>query len=458
MLWTANDLVAATEGVMISPFDAGGVSIDTRTLHAGELFVALIGDNGDGHEHVAKALAAGAAGALVHRDPPGVPHAANLLRVADTLAALAALGRFARSRFEGRLIAVTGSVGKTTTKEMLRAILAAAGPTLAAEASYNNQWGVPLTLARLPAAARFCVDEIGMNHAGEIEPLARLARPHVALITTIERVHIGHLGSIEAIAEEKATILAGLEPGGIAVLPADSPYLPILIARAGGARVVAFGASPRAEARLIAADIGADGGTVVTAEIGGRRVSTRLAAPGLHMAMNAVAALAGADALGVSPQDGAAALAGFAPLAGRGACRAIAVADGRATLLDESYNASQVSVRAALDVLRRQRARRRVVVLGDMLEMGEHASAEHLGLLPDLVSSADLVFACGPMARQVFDALPARLRGVYAENSAALAPAVVARLRADDAVLVKGSLGMRMRTIVDALTSGERPG
>ena len=242
------------------------------------------------------------------------------------------------------------------------------------------------------------------------------------------------------------------------MLPADFPFLPILLARAGEARVVRFGGSEGAEARLIAADTDGNGGTVLTAEIGGRRVTTRLAAPGVHMAMNAVGALAGAAVLGVAPEAGAAALAGFAPLAGRGARRTIAVAGGCATLLDESYNASQVSVRAALDVLRRLRARRRVVVLGDMLEMGAHAPDEHLGLLPDLVSSADLVFACGPMARQVFDALPARLRGAHAENSAALVATVAASLQPDDAVLVKGSLGMRMRMIVDALTSGERPG
>ena len=219
-LWTMHDLLEATGGTMPTPFAATGVSIDTRTLQPGDLFVALAGEAGDGHEFVADALAAGAAGAMVHRD---VSNAAHLLQVDDTLAGLHRLGGYARQRFTGRLVAVTGSVGKTTTKEMLRTILARFAPTHAAVASYNNHWGVPLTLARLPLDAEFCVAEIGMNHPGEIAPLARLAQPHVAVITTIEKAHIGYLGTIEAIADEKAAILQGLEPGGVAVLPADSP-------------------------------------------------------------------------------------------------------------------------------------------------------------------------------------------------------------------------------------------
>ncbi|HTI00809.1 MAG TPA: Mur ligase family protein, partial [Acidisoma sp.] len=220
-LWTAEDLVAATGGPLSRAFAVEGVSIDTRAVARGDLFVALHGENRDGHLFVAEALAAGAAGALVDRPLRELPPEAPLLTVADTLAGLAALGRFARHRFTGKLVAVTGSVGKTTTKEMLRRILSAAGPTHAAVASYNNHWGVPLTLARLPPDARFCVSEIGMNHPGEIAPLAAIARPHVAVITNVAPVHIGHMGSLAAIAAEKAAILSGLEPGGVAVLPAD---------------------------------------------------------------------------------------------------------------------------------------------------------------------------------------------------------------------------------------------
>ncbi len=272
------------------PFAATGVSIDTRTIESGDLFVALRGETSDGHAFVSDAIAKGAAGAMVHR---AVPEVSRLLLVDDTLAALHRLGGYARERFTGRLIAVTGSVGKTTTKEMLRTILSAFGHTHAAVASYNNHWGLPLTLARLAPDAGFCVAEIGMNHAGEIAPLARLARPNAAVITAVEKAHIGFLGSIEAIADEKAELLRALEPGGIAVLPADTPLLPRLLAAAGDAHIVTFGEARSADVRLVELTMDADGSDVA-AEIAGRRIVFRLNAPGRHMAMNALAALAAA--------------------------------------------------------------------------------------------------------------------------------------------------------------------
>ena len=318
LLWTADEMTEATGGTMRAPFAATGVCIDSRALQRGDLFIALEGDARDGHDFVADALARGAAGALIHRDIPGLPANAPILCVDDTLAALTRLGGYARARFTGKLVAVTGSVGKTTTKEMLRAILAAHGPTHAAEASFNNHWGVPTTLARLPADAAWCVVEIGMNHAGEIKPLAKLARPHVALITTVERTHIGHLGSIEAIADEKISVARGLEAGGVIVLPADSPLLGRMRDAVSGKRVVTFGASMDADSRLLDAQADADG-TSLDVDIAGRRLATRLAAPGLHMAMDALAALTAATALGADPAVGARALAGFTPVAGRGA-------------------------------------------------------------------------------------------------------------------------------------------
>jgi UDP-N-acetylmuramoyl-tripeptide--D-alanyl-D-alanine ligase len=447
MLWSAADLIEATGGKLGAPFAAAGVSIDTRTLQPGDLFIALRGEAGDGHDHVAAAIAKGAAGAMVHRP---VPSDGPLLAVDDTLSALARLGAFARARFAGRLIAVTGSVGKTTTKEMLRTALAMQGVTHAAVASYNNHWGLPLTLARLPRDAAFCVAEIGMNHAGEIAPLARLARPHVAVVTAIAPAHIGHLGSLSAIAAEKASICQGLEPGGIAVLPADSPTLPLLREAARGARVVTFGAAADADARLLEAVPDADGSDV-QAVLHGQAVRFRLPAPGRHMAMNALAALAGAVTLGAELNAAAAALAGFAPMAGRGARTRLALAGGSVLLLDESYNANPASVRAALQVLRLQPAARRIAVLGDMLELGDAGPALHAGLGPDVLDAADLVFACGPLMRGLFDALPAARHGAYAEDAATLAPLVAAALRPGDAVLVKGSLGIRMRRIVAAL-------
>jgi UDP-N-acetylmuramoyl-tripeptide--D-alanyl-D-alanine ligase len=448
-LWTARTLPAATGGRLTRPFSATGVSIDTRTLRPGDLFVALVGEHGDGHAHVGAALAKGAAGALVHRLPEGLDDDAPLLQVPDTLAGLGALAAFARARFGGRLVAVTGSVGKTTTKEMLRVILTAQGKTWAAEASHNNHWGVPLTLARLPPNHRFCVVEIGMNHAGEIAPLSRLARPDVAVITNVAAAHIGHLGSIAAIAAEKSAIFDGMGPAGIAVLPADSAQIDVLRAAAPG-EVVLFGTGPDADFRLVthhsdAASVG------VLASANGEMLRFAMAAPGVHMAMNALAAIAAAAALGVAPTSAAAALDGFAPIAGRGARRMIDVAGGSATLLDESYNASAVAVRAALAVLALQPGTRRVAVLGDMLELGEAGPGEHLGLLPDALAHADLVFACGPLSHVLFDALPAERRGAWAADSTVLAPIVAAALRPGDAVLVKGSLGSRMATVVRAI-------
>ncbi len=452
-LWTADDLVEATAGVLTTPFDASGVSIDTRTIQPGDLFVALVGEGRDGHEFAADALAKGAAGAMVHRAVPG---ADRLLTVDDTLAALARLGGFARVRFPGQVVAITGSVGKTTTKEMLRTILSAFGPTHAAVASYNNHWGLPLTLARIPRDARYCVAEIGMNHVGEIAPLAGLARPHVGVITTVEKAHIGHLGSIEAIAAEKAALLTGLEPNGVAVLPVDSPLFPHLRAAAGTHPVIGFGAGPSADVRLIDMEAEA-GGSTIQADVSGREVRFTLNAPGRHMAMNAMAALAAVTALGLDPVAAARVIERFAPITGRGARRKIALPGGNALLLDESYNGNGASMRAGLDVLRLQPATRRIAVLGDMLELGEAGQAEHAGLAADVARSADLLFACGPLMRHLFDAVPPALRGAHAADSAALAPVVAAAITAGDAILVKGSLGSRMKRIVDAIDALTTP-
>ena len=431
MIWTADDLGAATRGAMRTLFDATGVSIDTRTLQPGDLFVALVGEHGDGHAHVAEALAKGAAGAMVHRDLPG-----PTLLVRDTLDGLWSLGRYARARFRGKMVAVTGSVGKTTTKEMLRSILQAAGPTHASPASYNNQWGVPLTLARLPGDAQFCVAEVGTNHPGEIRPLSLLVKPHVAVITAVEAAHIGYFGSLEAIADEKSAIGDGLQPGGVAVLPADSPMLGRLAPRAS--RIDTFGI-----AQVIAMHPDHDG-TDVEAQIEDREIKFRINAPGAHMVRNALAALTAANALGI---DGSAAIAGFRPGAGRGMRRELT---GGIRLIDESYNANGASVRAALAVLQAMPGRR-VAVLGDMLELGSKGPAEHAALAGPVADAADMVFACGPLMQGMFAALPPELQGGHAADSATLAPVVAGAVQAGDAVLVKGSLGSRMAVVVRAL-------
>ena len=454
-LWRAADLVAATGGTMPVPFDATGVSIDTRTVAPGELFVALLGET-DGHAHAAEALRKGAAGVLVQRTD-GLEPGAPVLLVPDTLKALAALGQAGRARFGGRVVAITGSVGKTTTKEMLRHALAPFGTVHAAQASYNNHWGVPLTLARLPPGADFCISEVGMNTAGETLPLARAVAPHVAAITVIAPAHIGRLGSMEAIAAEKASLLDGLQPGGVSVLPADSPYLPTLQARAPGA-IVTFGEAEAANVRLVHAEPGPDG-SLVQAIAGGVPVRFRVRAPGAHMAGNAVAALAIVEALGLDPTRAGRGLESFAAIPGRGQQRRIH--GGQVLLLDESYNANTASVRAALAVLHGMPGRRRLAVLGDMLELGDFARAEHEGLAADVSRTADVVYACGPLSRALFDRVPSDRRGAHAENAAILAPIVAAAVRPGDAILVKGSLGSRMGVIVRALeqpTSTEGPG
>ena len=443
-LFSSDDLMAALGGTMTAPFHASGVSIDTRTLQPGDLFVALQTETGDGHAHVAAALAKGAAGAMVHRQHD-MPDDANLVVVGDTLAGLTALGAFARQRFTGAVVAVTGSVGKTTTKEMLRTVLSASGATHASVASYNNHWGVPLSLARMPPDADYAVLEIGMNHPGEIAPLAELAAPDVAVITGVEPAHIGNMGSLEAIADEKASIAQGVLQGGTLVVPADAALRDRLVAHAHALRVAEFGGD---DAQVLHEDAN---GTEVSARIGGAALRFRIGPPGRRMVGNALAALTAAHALGAHVAAGARALAAFQPVGGRGARRAILA--GRALLLDESYNASGASVRAALSVLKLIPATRRVAVLGDMLELGDYSRVEHEALAAPVLQAADVTYSCGPWMRYLFDALPEAQRGAHAEDSAALAGIVAADVREGDVLLVKGSLGSRMHYVVDALTA-----
>ncbi|MBM9402396.1 UDP-N-acetylmuramoyl-tripeptide--D-alanyl-D-alanine ligase [Gluconacetobacter azotocaptans] len=456
VLWTRDALQAATGGTFAgdTAIAATGVSIDTRTLAPGDLFIALVGEASDGHAHVRTALDKGAAAVLVH-DATGIDDP-RLLRVADTMTALHDLGRFARARFGGRMIAVTGSVGKTTTKDMLRLALAAIGPTHGAVASYNNHWGVPLTLARLPADAMFCVAEAGMNHPGEIAPLAALIRPEVAIVTTIAGAHLGHMGSLDAIALEKSDLIAALPPGGTAIVPDDATGLPVFAERAAqaGARLWTSGAQPGSDARLSDLRLAADGSdftVTLSGTMGGRPMPVRLNAPGRHLARNATTALAAVAALGADVARATTALADFRPGSGRGALAPIL--DGRAALLDESYNASTLSIRASLAVLGLLPAARRVAVLGDIRELGAFARAEHESLLPALLDNADLVFCAGPNMKYLFDLTPPSRRGAWAPDAATLAPLVRDALGQDDVVLVKGSLGSRMRDVVAVLSA-----
>jgi len=457
-LWTAAEVLAATGGRGHEGWTAAGVSIDSRTVAPGELFVAIRGERLDGHDFVGIALARGAAAAIVAHSVPNVPAAACLVWVEDTLEALRALARAARARTAARVVAVTGSVGKTGTKEALRLALAAQGRTHASAGSLNNHWGLPLSLARLPREARFAVLEMGMNHAGEIAPLSLLARPHVALITTIEPVHLEFFASVEAIADAKCEIFAGMDEDGVAVLNRDNAQFERCAAAArarGLRRVIGFGAHPRAEVRLLDAALDAEGSTV-QADVEGRVLTFRLGAPGRHIVQNALGVLGAVEAAGGDLEAAAAALAALAPPAGRGQRRTIALPGGStATLIDESYNASPPAMRAAFAVLAACRpgpGGRRLLALGDMRELGEAGPMLHAGLAPSIEEAGiDAVFTCGPLMQHLHEALPEPMRGAHAPDSAALAPLLAAALRPGDIVTVKGSLGSRMALVVQAL-------
>ena len=458
-LWTVEALVAAMGATRAGnlPASVPGLSIDSRTVARGEAFFAIAGENRDGHDFVAAAREAGAGLAVVAADKRSLfSPDAPLLVVPDVLAALIDLARAARARSNARVIAVTGSVGKTGTKDALHLVLAREGETHASTASYNNHWGVPLSLARMARSARFGVFEIGMNHAGEITPLTRLVRPHVAIVTTIEAAHLEYFGSVEAIADAKAEIFLGLEPGGAAVINRDNSQFERLKARAeaAGARVVGFGTRADAEARLIEASFKPDCSTV-RADILGAEVTYKLGAPGRHVVMNSLAVLAAATLVGADLALCALALVSLVAPTGRGRRATLALPGGEGILIDESYNANPASMRAALALLGQtpvESRGRRIAVMGDMLELGTHGPALHRELVEPVVANAvDLVFCSGPLMHELWQALPSERRGAYAETAAALEPRVIAAVRAGDAVMVKGSLGSRMGPIVKAL-------
>ncbi len=457
VLWTSDEATAATGGKATRDWQATGVSIDSRTLEPGDLFVALK-DARDGHDFVAAALARGAAAALVTHRPEGVTQDAPLLIVPDVLAALTALGAAARARTRAKVIGVTGSVGKTSTKEMLRTILARQGRVHAAEASYNNHWGVPLTLARMPAEADFAVIEIGMNAPGEIAPLARLARPHAALVTTVAAVHQAAFADVDGIAREKSAICEGLVPGGHAILPEGLPVTPILLAaaKAADAKITTFG--DRADWRIDSAETTGIT-TVVRARHGDLALLYKLHSPGRHFAANALGALATVTALGADPAVAACDIAGWTPPPGRGTRETVAldIVDDHLTfdLIDDAYNANPLSMGAALDVLAASapgRGGRRIAILGDMLELGagEHDLHAALARHP-AIGALDTIHCVGPLMAALWQALPEAKRGRRAESAPELARAAHHLVRAGDIVLVKGSKSSRVSLVVDAL-------
>ncbi len=466
MLWTRDALLAATKAKANGDWDGiSGVSIDTRTIREGDLFVALK-DQRDGHDFVGAALEKGAAAALVSK-PETCPDGAALV-VDDTLGALEMLGVAARSRASKlSAIAVTGSVGKTSVKEALLHVLSAQGNTHASEKSYNNHWGVPLTLARMPADTEYGVFEIGMNHLGEISPLTRMVRPHIAIVTTVVPAHLGNFNDESEIAQAKSEIFEGLLPGGTALINRDNPWFDTLSRRATelGAKVIGFGEHAEAEIRLTHLTQQATSASV-EASIMGESVLYKLNAPGKHHALNSLAVLGAVSLVGGDLARAALSLQGWYPGEGRGSRENILIdpvdPDSSFLLIDESYNANPASVRAALETIGLAepglnptgRRGRRIAVIGDMLELGPRADELHaeIAKAPE-IASVDLVYACGPHSRALYDSLPPEKRGEWAEDSATLAPIVNEAIRIGDALVVKGSLGSRMAKIVDVISA-----
>ena len=463
VLWTSRDADRATRGRSVVPWDATGVSIDTRTLQPGDLFVALQ-DQRDGHVFVADALAKGAAAALVSNVPDGVAHDAPLLIVEDTLAALEDLGRAARARTNAKVIGVTGSVGKTSTKEMLRDMLSRQGLTHASVASYNNHWGVPLTLARMPESTEFAVVEIGMNRPGEILPLAQMVAPDVGLVTTVAAAHLEAFESIAGIAREKGSIFVALRAQGAAIVNMDVETTKILMDCAKEAtRQLGFGT--RAEDYRLKDLRLHEACTVVEADAAGMALLFKINAPGAHFAMNALGALAAVDALGADVGRAAIDLQLWEPPKGRGG-RTVLLLDpiddkSRLDVIDDAYNANPTSMQAALKVLAsaepiddigRVSKGRRIAVLGDMLELGKTEMALHAGLAMDPSFDAITEVHCvGPRMRALWEELPEPKRGRAVETPEDLIAMLPMLLDAGDVVMVKGSLGSRVHLVVEAI-------
>lgn len=467
VIWTTADITEVLGVAGAAPWSATGVSIDSRSVESGDLFVAIVGPTFDGHDFVETALQNGAAAAIIHRDPEQLTDdaaiAAKMIRVTDTLHALETLAAHARERSAAKIVAITGSVGKTGSKEILKLLLSDQGRTSVSEGNLNNHWGLPLSLSRMPKNTEFGIFEMGMNHAGEIHPLSLIARPDVSLITTVEQVHSEFFNSLEQIAESKAEIFAGLKSGGTAILNIDNPMFDYLDATARlspDVSIKTFGYNVNADFRLLSVTQG-NACSQVDAKIDGRLVSFEIGIPGRHWSMNAMGVLACVAAVGADVEQAAAKLKDMHGLKGRGELHSIEIEGGEFVLIDESYNASPVSMAAAFHVLGQMSVTgtgRRIAVLGDMLELGEDAEKLHSDLSGPLKENGiDLVFTAGQYMADLWNALPAHMRGGHAMTSQKLSPLVTGAIRPGDIISVKGSLGSKMKVIVsDLMDMGNR--
>ena len=456
-LWTSKEVELATDGKSTAPFEAMGISMDSRKLRTGDLFVAIIGPRFNGHDFVCDAFSQGAAAAIVEGRPSGIPDQAPLLIVDNAFDSLKALAHSARARSQARIVAVTGSVGKTGTKEALRLALGESGTVTATVGNLNNEYGVPLSLARLSQTSSYGIFELGMNHPGEIRPLAKLVRPEIGIITNVEAVHMENFCSVAEIANEKAEMFEGMSADGLVILNRDNPYFQSLVKAANGrgiTRIVGFGEHPEAQVRLINCTFHTFSSSVI-AEVGGAEVHYPLGVPGRHWVINSLAVLAAVDAVGADVQKAAAKLGSLSAPTGRGRRVRGIVPSGVIEIIDESYNASPASMRATFDSLASTPAGpvgRRIAILGDMLELGEEAACMHASLVVDLLrATIDLVFTVGPLMENLDRELPLHMRGGHAETAKALMPILLEELHDSDVVAVKGSQAMNMGYIVETL-------
>ncbi len=460
-LWTIEALVEAMGGRPLGQMPAGvhGISIDTRTLEPGDAFFAIKGETMDGHDFATAAVKAGAAVLVVAEGKlPALGRlTAPMIVVPDVLAAMEKLAVAARARAKGRVIAVTGSAGKTTTKEALRHALGSVGSVHASDKSFNNHWGVPLTLARLPEDTEYSVFEIGMNHPGEIRPLVKMVRPHVAIVTLVAAAHLGFFRDLDEIAAAKAEIFEGIEPGGAALINRDDPRANLLgkMAREVGVEhVLGFGEHQRSTYRLINCVLNADHSTM-TARIGRREVVARIGAPGRHMVQNALAVMGAADLVGADIDRVALALGDLPAQQGRGRRHVLVHGGGSFTLIDESYNANPASMKAALDLLDATPVEgegRRIAVLGDMLELGEQSEQLHAGIAELVVGTGiSHVLLGGAHMKALAEVLPSDIAVVHRDEADDLARLLIETVQPGDVVMVKSSKGIGFSRIVEAL-------
>ena len=459
-LWQGSEVIDALKAhLMVTPnadWQANGVAIDTRDLTAGDIFVALPGERVDGHDFVTRAFDLGAIAALVRADTamPDLPNNAILLAVDDVLAALEALGRAARARSHAHIIGVTGSVGKTSVKEALRAALSKSGSVHASEKSFNNHIGVPLTLARLPADVNYAVFEMGMNHAGEIAALVDMVRPHTAIITEIGRAHIEHFPNMTALAEAKAEIIGGLEKGGLAILPADNAYYSVLAetAQAQGAQIAGFSTKIDTTTAYVTKVKLHDSCSCVTAMVSGHEVTYKIGAAGAHLVANSLAVLLAAEVAGADFALAALSLADNEGLSGRGQHFQLGTEDSPIALIDESYNANPTSMAAALTTLGlvpRLGRGRRIAVLGDMAELGDDTVNMHIALAEDIeAADIDLVLTCGNLMQHLHNHLPPGRMGPHVATPEEAAEILQRDMRANDVIMVKGSNASGMADVV----------